>query len=231
LTNREAGRPPSLFFLLLPALWWVRTCWKSPSGCYNHALATRENRPEIAIRALMTSNIPLRTNRGGAGQGRQLAGPPSYSTKQPVFRAFYWCRRAISTQPQPPTKLPEYPPMIYHCAGIGGFGAAPFGILWDVERRDDRLPRESLPLPLGMSLTPQPRLTAEPSCGILPPNKGTGTMFGALPGALSQVGRERALGPYCHCSPTKAPTARTIPAAWGTAPRQGAPHHLPESKG
>ena len=43
-----------------------------------------------------------------------------------------------------------------------------------------------------------------------------------LPGALPQAGMDRAFGPYCHCSATRAPTARPIPP-WGNAPRKAAP--------
>jgi len=44
---------------------------------------------------------------------------------------------------------------------------------------------------------------------------------------------ERAVGPCCHCSVTKAPTARTIPAR-GNAPRNGHPNitlHNPRAEG
>jgi len=52
-----------------------------------------------------------------------------------------------------------------------------------------------------------------------------------LPGALPQAGIDRAFGPYCHCSATRAPTARPIPP-WGNAPRKAAPPpHLRRYKG
>ena len=47
-----------------------------------------------------------------------------------------------------------------------------------------------------------------------------------LPEALPQAGIDRAFGPYCHCSVTRAPTARPIPP-WDNAPRKGRPpRHL-----